>query len=80
MVFLYANHLVRGELIRPLLTFTKDELMKIPHFEDSSNDSQDYFRNHYYAIQYLPEFEKKILKMQTSLRYLAEEVNRWRKH
>ena len=51
----------RGELIRPLLTFTKDELMKIPHFEDSSNDSQDYFRNRV-RHQYLPEFEKKIPK------------------
>ncbi len=74
MVFLYANHLDKGELIRPLLTFTKDELMKIPHFEDSSNDSQDYFRNRV-RHQYLPEFEKENPQMQASLRYLAEEVN-----
>ena len=66
----------KGELIRPLLTFTKDELMKIPHFEDSSNDSQDYFRNRV-RHQYLPEFEKENPQMQASLRYLAEEVNRW---
>ena len=66
----------KGELIRPLLTFTKDELMKIPHFEDSSNDSQDYFRNRV-RHQYLPEFEKENPQMQASLRYLAEEVNHW---
>ena len=34
----------KGELLRPLLSFTKDELMKIPHFEDRSNHSQDCFR------------------------------------
>ena len=66
----------KGELIRPLLTFTKDELMEIPHFEDSSNDSQDYFRNRV-RHQYLPEFEKENPQMQASLRYLAEEVTHW---
>lgn len=66
----------KGELIRPLLTFTKDELMEIPHFEDSSNDSQDYFRNRV-RHQYLPEFEKENPQMQVSLRYLAEEVTHW---
>lgn len=66
----------KGELIRPLLIFTKDELMEIPHFEDSSNDSQDYFRNRV-RHQYLPEFEKENPQMQASLRYLAEEVTHW---
>ena len=34
----------KGELLRPLLAFTKNELMKIPHFEDRSNHSQDYLQ------------------------------------
>ena len=50
--------------------------MKIPHFEDSSNDSQDYFRNRV-RHQYLPEFEKENPQMQVSLLYLAEEVTHW---
>ena len=48
----------KGELIRPLLAFTKNELMEIPHFEDSSNHSQDFFRNRV-RHQYLTEFEKR---------------------
>ena len=50
--------------------------MEIPHFEDSSNASQDYFRNRV-RHQYLPEFEKENPQMQASLRYLAEEVTHW---
>ena len=66
----------KGELIRPLLAFTKNELMEIPHFEDSSNHSQDFFRNRV-RHQYLTEFEKENPQMQASLCYLAEEVNHW---
>ena len=42
---------VRGELIRPLLTTTRREILdylahhSLPHMEDSSNDSDDYARN-----------------------------------
>ena len=68
----------KGELIRPLLAFTKNELKEIPHFEDSSNHSQDFFRNRV-RHQYLTEFEKENPQMQASLCYLAEEVNHWHK-
>lgn len=66
----------KGELLRPLLSFTKDELMKIPHFEDRSNHSQDYFRNRV-RNQYLPELEIENPRVQESFRFLAEEVTQW---
>ncbi|MGT2712421.1 tRNA lysidine(34) synthetase TilS [Streptococcus oriscaviae] len=57
-----------GELIRPLLSFSKTELEDLFHFEDESNDSLIYFRNrvrHAYLPlmqQENPQFSKQLLE------------------
>lgn len=57
-----------GELIRPLLSFSKTELEDLFHFEDESNDSLIYFRNrvrHAYLPlmqQENPQFSKRLLE------------------
>lgn len=57
-----------GELIRPLLSFSKSELEDLFYFEDESNDSLNYFRNrvrHAYLPlmqQENPQFTKHLLE------------------
>ena len=47
----------RGELIRPLLVFYKEEFPKVDHFEDMTNQENDYLRNRVRNL-YLPQLEK----------------------
>lgn len=55
----------RGDFIRPLLSFSKDEIyqfakeQKIPYWEDSSNQDQD-FRRNWIRAELLPLLEEKI--------------------
>lgn len=46
-----------GELIRPLLSFSKADLPKLYHFEDESNYSNHYLRNRV-RNSYFPQLEK----------------------
>lgn len=46
-----------GELIRPLLPFSKNDFPEIFHFEDHSNQENDYLRNRI-RNRYLPELEQ----------------------
>ncbi|MEQ9764777.1 tRNA lysidine(34) synthetase TilS [Streptococcus sp. ZJ151] len=46
-----------GELIRPLLPFSKNDFPDIFHFEDSSNQENDYLRNRI-RNHYLPELRQ----------------------
>ncbi|MGT2785422.1 tRNA lysidine(34) synthetase TilS [Streptococcus merionis] len=62
-----------GELIRPLLTFTKSELEPLFHFEDESNASLDYFRNRI-RQNYLPQLSEENPRLSQHLNYLAQEV------
>ncbi|MDR1567922.1 MAG: tRNA lysidine(34) synthetase TilS [Streptococcaceae bacterium] len=65
-----------GELIRPLLAFTKKELqlLDVPHIEDESNLSQDYFRNRV-RHQYLPELSAENPKFSVNVRKRVTELN-----
>lgn len=61
-----------GLLIRPFLNISKNELPNIFHFEDSSNQENDYFRNRI-RNQYLPELENENPKVKESLLSLSKE-------
>lgn len=62
-----------GELIRPLLSFRKSELLEFEHFEDKSNYSSAYFRNRI-RNTYLPTLTKENPKLTSTLVYLGTEV------
>ncbi len=62
-----------GELIRPLLAFTKAELPEVTHFEDSSNHSMTHFRNRI-RHRYLPELSQENPRLVERLDQLAHEV------
>lgn len=61
-----------GELIRPFLTVTKAELPKIFHFEDCSNESNQYFRNRVRQT-YLPAMTLENPQFSKHLIHFAEE-------
>lgn len=63
-----------GELIRPLLTFSKSELADISHFEDTSNAQPLYLRNRI-RNQYLPLLEQENPQFTSALRSLGQEVD-----
>ncbi|WP_082753069.1 tRNA lysidine(34) synthetase TilS [Streptococcus sp. DD12] len=46
-----------GHILRPLLAFSKQDLPSVFHFEDSSNQSFDYFRNRV-RHHFLPDWER----------------------
>ncbi|MCH4167862.1 MAG: tRNA lysidine(34) synthetase TilS [Streptococcaceae bacterium] len=64
-----------GELIRPLLPFTKLELSQLayPFVEDESNQSAAYFRNRI-RNQYLPLLEKENPQFAKDIMELSEEL------
>lgn len=64
-----------GELIRPLLVFSKEELPQHFHFEDVSNADNSYFRNRV-RNHYLPEFEKENTNIKQALRHHSDEISR----
>lgn len=61
-----------GELIRPLLSFSKKELEDYFHFEDDSNTCPAYFRNRVRQT-YLPQFQKENPNITSALNQLADE-------
>lgn len=61
-----------GELIRPLLSFRKSELMDIPHFEDESNYSSLYFRNRV-RNDYLPLLTNENPQLTPALLHVGKE-------
>lgn len=62
-----------GELIRPLLTFSKADLQECTYFEDVSNTSLDFFRNRVRQL-YLPQLLKENPRLPASLLHLGEEA------
>lgn len=63
-----------GELIRPLLTFTKSELDASDYFEDKTNNGTDYFRNRV-RNQMIPFLVKENPKFVEGASRLTEEIN-----
>lgn len=61
-----------GQLIRPFLTIAKADLPDIFHFEDASNQTNDYLRNRI-RNQYLPELRQENPQFDFALRDLAQE-------
>ena len=68
-----------GKLIRPFLIFSKDELKElakeseIVYFEDSSNQTNDYFRNRI-RHQIVPVLKKENTKFLTRIEQFSEQV------
>lgn len=62
-----------GELIRPFLSFQKNELNVEEFFEDSSNFSTKYFRNRV-RNTYLPLFEKENPQIKSALLTLNKDI------
>lgn len=62
-----------GELIRPLLSFKKAELLPVFHFEDSSNASSDFLRNRVRKT-YLPQLIRENPQLPNALCTLSDEV------
>ncbi|MER0123983.1 tRNA lysidine(34) synthetase TilS [Streptococcus sp. ZJ93] len=62
-----------GELIRPLLSFKKEELMDVEHMEDRSNSSPIYLRNRV-RNDYLPMLEKENPQFTHALQNLGRET------
>ncbi|MGT2911962.1 tRNA lysidine(34) synthetase TilS [Streptococcus cameli] len=63
-----------GELIRPLLSFKKEELKASRFFEDTSNNSSFYFRNRI-RNHYLPLLEEENPQIRKQLLSLGEEIH-----
>lgn len=61
-----------GQLIRPLLSFKKDELETAVYFEDASNHQNDYLRNRIRNI-YLPQLSNENVRFSEHLCELAAE-------
>ena len=62
-----------GQIIRPFLHLTKDQLPVTFHFEDRSNTSLAYFRNRI-RLTYLPTLSQENPKIKEHLCLLAEEI------
>ncbi|KAB8126452.1 tRNA lysidine(34) synthetase TilS [Gracilibacillus oryzae] len=69
----------KGEIIRPLLACTKDDIYKycgdynLPHREDPSNQSLDYTRN-YYRLKVLPLLKEKNPSVHRKVQQLTERL------
>ncbi|MBF0786991.1 tRNA lysidine(34) synthetase TilS [Streptococcus sp. 19428wC2_LYSM12] len=63
-----------GEVIRPLLSFRKSELMDLVHFEDESNDSPIYFRNRV-RNNYLPLLMNENPQFSSALLHVGKEAD-----
>ena len=63
----------RGELIRPLLVFYKEEFPKVDHFEDMTNQENDYLRNRVRNL-YLPQLEKENTQVKKAFLEFGKEV------
>ncbi|HFI0420016.1 TPA: tRNA lysidine(34) synthetase TilS [Streptococcus suis] len=63
-----------GELIRPLLSFKKSDFDNVFHFEDSSNQSLNYFRNRV-RNTYLPQLKQENPKIELALNNLAGDTS-----
>lgn len=75
-----------GEVIRPLLSFRKGELMDLFHFEDESNRSLSYFRNRV-RNDYLPlltnenpQFTSALLRMGRESAYFHQAFRELTRH
>ena len=64
----------RGELIRPLLSFYKSDFPEINHFEDISNQENQYFRNRVRNL-YLPQLEKENPEIRKAILEFGKEVS-----
>lgn len=62
-----------GQLIRPFLSFSKEELVADVYFEDESNHQPTYFRNRI-RNQYLPMLAKENPQIETALISLSQEA------
>lgn len=62
-----------GQLIRPLLKFTKEELDAPTYYEDSTNQGLDYFRNRI-RNQLIPELTKENPQFSQSISDLSSEI------
>lgn len=63
-----------GQLIRPLLTFKKEDFPPLTHFEDESNQSPIYLRNRI-RHQYLPILSEENPRLAQALNRLSQEVD-----
>ena len=72
---LTVNLFAGGQLIRPLLKFTKEELDAQTYYEDSTNQGLDYFRNRI-RNQLIPELKKKILNFTIQSSDLSSEIKK----
>lgn len=63
----------KGELIRPLLPFTKQELPAVFHFEDQSNQELTYTRNRL-RLAILPQLRQLNPNLDQQLLYMGQEV------
>lgn len=61
------------EIIRPLLAFQKKSFPPIFHFEDKTNNENDYFRNRTRNI-YLPELEKENSRFRDAILSIGNEI------
>lgn len=66
------SHFSDGELIRPFLPFSKNELPAVFHFEDRTNFETNYLRNRI-RNNYLPQLRKENPRLDNHLLQLAEE-------
>ncbi|MFG7388674.1 tRNA lysidine(34) synthetase [Lactococcus lactis] len=64
-----------GQLIRPLLKFTKEELDAQIYYEDSTNQGLDYFRNRI-RNQLIPELTKENPQFSQSISDLSSEIKK----
>ncbi|HFR3977614.1 TPA: tRNA lysidine(34) synthetase TilS [Streptococcus suis] len=69
----YIQPFANGELIRPLLSFKKSDFDNIFHFEDTSNQSLNYFRNRV-RNTYLPQFKQENPKVELAVNNLATDT------
>ena len=67
-----------GELIRPLLPFSKSDFPDIFHFEDVTNQESIYFRNRV-RNNYLPLLKKENPQLNQALISLGSEINQLQK-
>lgn len=63
----------KGQLIRPLLKFTKEELDAAVFYEDSTNQGVDYFRNRI-RNQLIPELTKENPQFSQAISDLSSEI------
>lgn len=67
---IFAN----GELIRPLLNFSKKDFPNIFHFEDNSNQQNDYLRNRI-RNHYLPQLKQENSNIKQALLKHGQEID-----